>query len=447
MGDKYRWQTVPGKEGVLYREHPTRKNGRMPDRCFSIRYRAGGGKRMHESLGWASDGWTVAKAIALLRELKENIRTGKRPQSLREMRSMAEEQRQREALLRSKERVAGLTFRELAACYTDWTQRHRASHAKVVQLLTNHILPVLGDRLAREITPQDVAELGRIVAAKRPLTGRNKNAPSAGLAPQTVLHILKTVREVYNYALETPAPGAPGIMLFSGPNPAILGRRNRAVVLPKTDSRRLRVLSDAEIEALLAYQGRREGASDLHDMILLSLDTGLRAGELINLRCESCTPETGAIRVLTGAKGSERSTKGGKTRIVHAGRLFPESLAMLRKRLAHASSEYLFPGPGGEMRSPFGLPQAMRRIMDKLGFNDGVTDPRNRVVWHTLRHTFATRMLESGLDIYALRTLMGHASVTTTEIYLHICDMDKRRAALARAELARQTEIKTTEGQ
>ena len=53
----------------------------------------------------------------------------------------------------------------------------------------------------------------------------------------------------------------------------------------------------------------------------------------------------------------------------------------------------------------------------------------------------------SGLDIYALRTLMGHASVTTTEIYLHICDMDKRRAALARAELARQTEIKTTEGQ
>ena len=65
--------------------------------------------------------------------------------------------------------------------------------------------------------------------------------------------------------------------------------------------------------------------------------------------------------------------------------------------------------------------------MQKLGFNDGVTDPRNRVVWHTLRHTFATRMLESGVDIYTLKVLMGHHSVTTTEVYLHLCDPDKRR--------------------
>ena len=79
MGDKQRWHTLPGKEGVLYREHPTRKHGRGPDRCLSIRYRVGEGKRVHESLGWTSEGWTVAKAVALLRELKENIRTGKRP--------------------------------------------------------------------------------------------------------------------------------------------------------------------------------------------------------------------------------------------------------------------------------------------------------------------------------------------------------------------------------
>ena len=308
----------------------------------------------------------------------------------------------------------------------------------VCQILEMHILPVLGDVPAKNITPQDVAELGRIVSAKRPLSGRNKNTPGACLSAQTVLHILKTVREVFNFALETPAPGAPGTMLFSGTNPAILSRRNRAIVLPKTDSRRLRVLSDTEITELLAFRGRREEYGELHDMILFSLDTGLRAGELVNLRCESCDADSGTIRVLVGAKDSLRSTKGGETRILRAGRLYPESLNMLRERLGRLKTGFLFPGPDGRERDANGLNRAMRRIMDKLGFNDGVTDPRNRVVWHTLRHTFATRMLEAGLDIYALKTLMGHASVTTTEIYLHICDMDKRRAALAKAELARQ---------
>lgn len=446
-GQQQGWINSPGKEGVVYREHPTRKHGRRPDRYIAIRYRSGQGKRKLEALGWASDGWTLEKAVALLRELKENIRLGRSPQSLKEKRAMAESARIAAEQTATRARVKEITFGELAEHYRLWVRDHRISSQTSEMLLDDHILPVFGERIAAEITAADVDELRRIVSIKRPCTGRNKNTPGACLSAQTVLHILKTVREVYNFAMETPAPGAPGIMLFSGTNPAILSRRNRAIVLPKTDSRRLRVLSDTEITELLAFQGRREEYGELHDMILFSLDTGLRSGELVNLRCESCDADSGTIRVLTGAKGSERSTKGGKTRIVHAGRLFPENLTMLRRRLRHTSSEYLFPGLNGDARSPFGLPQAMRRIMDKLGFNDGVTDPRNRVVWHTLRHTFATRMLEAGLDIYALKTLMGHASVTTTEIYLHICDMDKRRAALAKAELARQKLITGTEEQ
>lgn len=84
------WITIRGKEGVVYREHPVRKNGRRPDRYIAIRYRSGQGKRTLEALGWASEGWTAEKAVALLRELKENIRLGRRPQSLREKRAMAE---------------------------------------------------------------------------------------------------------------------------------------------------------------------------------------------------------------------------------------------------------------------------------------------------------------------------------------------------------------------
>lgn len=451
MGDKkssVQWQTMPGKEGVLYREHQTRKHGRGPDRCLSIRYRKGDGKRAHESLGWTSEGWTVAMAVSILRELKENIRLGKRPQSLREKRTMAEEAKIEAEKLAAKAKLATISFGELAEIYREWCKAHRASAKHVAQMLDMHILPEIGCRAAIDITPADIAALGKIVAQKRPLSGRNKNVEGATLSPQTVLHVLKTVREVYNFALETPAPESPGTMLFSGVNPALLTRRNRALTLPKVDARRLRVLNDTEVTDLLNYRGHRAEFAEIHDMLLFALDTGVRAGELVTLRREACDPVNGTIRVLTGAADSERSTKGGSTRIVRAGRLFPECLEMLRNRISTGGGTgYLFPTEGGAARNAKSLSRIMARIMTKLGWNTDVSDARNRIVWHTLRHTFATRMLEAGTDIYALKVLMGHASVTTTEIYLHICDMDKRRMALAKAEIARQTGVTESEGQ
>lgn len=433
------WASVQGKEGVIYREHPTRKHGKRPDRYIAIRYRSGQGKRVLEALGWASDGWTVDKAVALLRELKENIRLGRRPQSLKERREMAEVARLEAERTAARAKLKSITFGELAELYKAWAKEHRVSAGSVEQVLDMHILPVLGERVAADITTVDVESLRKLVAAKQPLTGRNKNTPGACLSAQTVLHILKTVREVFNFALETPAPNESGVMLFSGVNPAVLSRRGRGVHVPKNDARRLRILNDKEITTLLAYQGRRKEAfADLHDMILLSLDIGPRAGELVHIRRESCDPVTGAVRIYKGSRDND-TTKGGASRLLFAGQLFPEAREMLRGRLSQpGNGPYLFSGPDGKARDANGLNRAMRRIMEKLKFNEGVDDPRNTVVWHTLRHTYATKMLEAGTDIYTLKELMGHASVTTTEIYLHLCDRAKREQALARIALTRK---------
>ena len=71
--------------GVRYREHPARKHGIRPDRCFSIRYKLDG-KDKEEVIGWASEGWTAEKAYAQLSRIGENIRTGKGVTSLKALR-------------------------------------------------------------------------------------------------------------------------------------------------------------------------------------------------------------------------------------------------------------------------------------------------------------------------------------------------------------------------
>ena len=434
--DERKWYTIQGQEGLYCRDHLTRRNGRRADRFIAIRYRSAAGKRVVETLGWASEGWTLAQAVSLLREIKENIRLGRRPQSLKEKRDMLEEARQQEAKLAEERNLMGVTFGDLANRYMQWVSTCRRSSKHVSQLLNMHILPLIGSMPANDITSADIERMRQIIADKHPLTGRGKNNPDARLSPQTVLHCLKTVREVYNFAAETEY--ASGVMLFSGKNPATLSKRSRAIHVERSDNRRLRILNDTEIATLLdRTSSHKEEAHEIHDMILLSLDTGLRAGELVNLRTESVDMERGTLRVLTGSEKST-TTKGGTTRVLHVGRLFPEAVAMLRQRVGYGCV-YLFPGRGGNVRDPNSLNATIRRIAGILGLNDGVTDDRNRVVWHTFRHTYATRMLESGVDVYMLKELLGHSSVTTTERYLHLCDMSKRCLALARLEMLRNS--------
>lgn len=413
----------------MYREHPTRKNGRRPDRYIAIRYRTGDGKRRLEALGWASDGWTLDKAVAVLRELKENIRLGQGPQSLKDKREMLEKDRIQKTHEEQMKILDKITFEQLAAYYLEWAIQHRISHAHIKQYLEMHILPVIGHIPAKNITITDIENLRQIIAKKHPISGRNKNTPGATLAPQTIFHILKTVREIFNFAIETPAPDFPNEMLFSGKNPVILSRRQRGIQMPKCDARRLRVLNDDEISQLLALTNE-DASKDLHDMIVFSLDTGVRVGELVHLECESCDPQSGNVRIYKGSKNNA-TTKGGNSRVVFAGHLFPEALEIMRQRLTNNSNTYLFSGINDKPKNPTAISHGFARKIKKLGFNDGISDPRNWIVWHTLRHTFATKMLEAGIDIYTLKELLGHSSVTTTEVYLHICDRAKREKAIA----------------
>ena len=94
---------------VRYRDSATRKNGIKADRYFLIRYVLNG-KRREEGVGWASEKMTAAKAASLLATLKENIRTGKHPQSLAEMRDMEKQAREEQAHIEALAQRSNISF-------------------------------------------------------------------------------------------------------------------------------------------------------------------------------------------------------------------------------------------------------------------------------------------------------------------------------------------------
>jgi len=160
------------------------------------------------------------------------------------------------------------------------------------------------------------------------------------------------------------------------------------------------VLNDSEIKKLLAV-------CDLlkHRLIIaVCYDCGLRCAEVRNLKVGDIDMERMQLHVRQG--------KGGKDRILPIGKLLKRGLQ------DYISSQrpqvYLFEGNNGEALSQRGTQWAMSQAIKKAGII------KSDVSLHTLRHSFATHMLEHGVSILVIKELLGHAHINTTMIYLHL---------------------------
>jgi site-specific recombinase XerD len=83
-----------------------------------------------------------------------------------------------------------------------------------------------------------------------------------------------------------------------------------------------------------------------------------------------------------------------------------------------APDSLVFPGKQGKQMTEIG--DAFKKAVDDLNLNQGISDDRLKCVYHSLRHTHASRLLEAGTDIYLVKTLLGHRNIATTERYLHV---------------------------
>ncbi len=99
---------------------------------------------------------------------------------------------------------------------------------------------------------------------------------------------------------------------------------------------------------------------------------------------------------------------------------------MLSRREIEERNTLVFPSQKGKK-----IPQISKsfaRAVDELGLNNGVTDRRDRVVFHTLRHTFASWLVENGENLYTVKELLGHSTLQMTERYAHLGDNTLKKA-------------------
>tara|TARA_Y100001970_G_scaffold224083_1_gene276077 strand:+ start:5085 stop:6239 length:1155 start_codon:yes stop_codon:yes gene_type:complete len=157
-----------------------------------------------------------------------------------------------------------------------------------------------------------------------------------------------------------------------------------------------------------------------HPIVTTMLDTGLRVSELCNLDIDDIDHEDLSALVIGG--------KGEKDRTVLFTKITTEALdswypiRSMRSNLIHneADERALFLSSRGRRINP----RSIQKMIDKLA--DEADIPRSRLSPHTLRHTFATGLLERGADLVTIQRLLGHASIATTRVYLEISDQTLR---------------------
>jgi len=249
-----------------------------------------------------------------------------------------------------------------------------------------------------------LARLRRLGAAPRRAQGftrlrRASPERSRGAAPATLMRKVSAIRSFYRFlAREEVIPADPTTHL---PAPRLV--RQLPSVLPIEEVEQLLVQPD-----LSSPRGLRDRA-----MLELLYATGLRVSELVGLKRGEVNLEMGLVRCVG---------KGSKERIVPVGRPALEALGQYLRAREDASPA-LFLGNRGRPLSRVSCWRMIGRYARQAGIRTAISP-------HTLRHSFATHMLDGGADLRTIQELLGHASVATTQIYTHV-SVDRLREAYA----------------
>lgn len=358
--------------GVRFRKSNKRKNGVKFDQYFVIRYQSDG-KRQEEALGWSSEGWTEEKAALKLAELKQAAKMGEGATRLHEKRQEAKARKEKAAR-------KNLTFNDffinnyLPIAKSD---KKPESSRKEAEHFEKWLGPITGDLPLLKISPLDLERV-------------KKAMMDAGRSPRSIQYVFATFRQCWNMAKRD------GFVAMESPT--------KRVKLPKLNNQRIRFLSHEQADLLL--ENLKNRSLQLHNMALLSLQCGLRASEIFKLKWADVNIEKGHMTIWDAKTGTRTAFMTEDIKRMFQGMNYEKS------------DELVFPDRNGQKAKK--ISNAFQRTVDELGLNEGTNDRRQRVVFHSLRHTYASWLVEEGTDLYVVQKLMGHKTLAMTERYSHL---------------------------
>lgn len=404
-------------EGIRYREHPSRMFGVRKDRYYVVRYRVEG-TRKEEALGWESQNDTQSKggsrismlevARSTLAKLKEAHRTGEGPGTLDDQRKQAALAKQESEKQREKEKAKNVTLAEYWPIYLASAKLLKDESIKKAKswqveegIFENWLEPVLGAIPIREIGLEHWDRLmGVTVDAK--------------LSPRTRQYVAMVLRQCLAHAYSR--------KLITNPPP---GARDIGATIGKGGNRRTRSLSPSELQSILQKLAERDIFA--YSITFFCALTACRFGEAANIQWKDVDLEIG--------QATFQNTKNGTCRVIPLPSSLIKHLQTLRSQ-GRISGNVFLNSAGRAYTQP---PQPFRDVVDSLGLNEG-RDRRDRVVFHTLRHTAATRLAQAGTSLPDLQALGGWRSPAMVLRYAHDDDKSKRRAIAA---LEAMTEVET----
>ena len=367
-----------------------------PDIAYDITYRFEG-KKIWEKVGWLSEGYSPKLAADVLSERIHAKRHG-------------------DELPQQKKKA--MTFEKLAEKYLKWSEQNKSREGiDDKSRYENHLKARFDKKRLDEISLFDLERM------KSEMTKEKKS-------PKTISHCLGLIRQMYNKAMDW--------NLYHGENPIKKKRPGeKKGIMPTVRNARDRFLSIEEAENLLMklkrnHQIKKEYKElkdpKLHDMALISLHTGARAGEIFNLRGNDVDLQNELITL--------RDTKNTETRYAP---MTKEVKAILKRRMPEDLNAFVFTDNDGNKIKE--VSKAFDRIVNSIGLNAGVEDRRKKVVFHSLRHTFASWLAIEGIPLYTIAKLMGHKSISMSERYSHLSPDHKKGAVNAVAAALRRHKI------